>query len=172
MSSHLTTWSRCARYKASPVRLAPHGTFSISLIKRNLCTHGSERVQLENIILTSEAYPDICTLALGPDGSNTGACKPPSSPLLFFYGMPTPGEGFPEREMTQVDIDATLADVADNLYANGAFFDRDFGSDMLTSKWSRSFYTFGLPRPGYESVDSQYVASATRDIGIACAHQL
>lgn len=116
-------------------------------------------VQLENLILTSEAWLEACTMVPLP-GTNSSACLPPTSPLVFFFGPPLPDVGFVERQLTQDGIDAVLGTAAGSLYEYGAFFDKGFAPGRLSSAWTRSFYYFGLPRPGFVSAESQCAPAA------------
>lgn len=113
--------------------------------------------QVENILLSDPRYTEFCQLQVAESNSPTNStCTPPQSMLSLFHGNATLVEGFRDQALTQGGIDIVLRDLSRNLYSYGAFFDKQFSSSNLKSQWTRSIYSLGLPRPGFEASDTRY----------------
>ena len=117
--------------------------------------------QVENVLLTHPHYTKWCLLnySAAPNASNVAdvPCMPPLSPLVLFYGIPDPVQGYLERQLSDKDFSAAAQMAEANWAAYSTLVSKDFSRSNPRSKWTRCFYRFGLPVAGYSSSLSQCV---------------
>jgi len=137
-SESLYTWSFEFLYKSESGNiLTPDG---LDVILKN-----------EALLFNSTEYEkDFCWL-LYDSSSTEGTCAAALSWTSLFPNFTLTGQ-----KPTQMEIDAVVGVLDDDLYQNGYFFDKNFKVGTSVSEFTRTSYYFGAPLADFQSTTDKF----------------